>query len=60
MVLFARNRRYYLIPVEDKKDKCGKIFDKRKNLIGKIKTSRKNIIITEINGVVSLRLKKWI
>jgi len=58
MVLFARNRRYYLIPVEHKKENYGKIFDKRKNLIGRIRMRGKDIIVTETNGVICLRLRK--
>ena len=58
MVLFARNRRYYLIPVEHKKENYGEIFDKRKNLIGRIRMRGKDIIVTEANGVVCLRLRK--
>ena len=69
MVLFAKNRRYYLIPLEHKEkpkkflrkqksEKFGEIFDKRKNLIGKIKVQNQDIIVTETNGVVCLRLIK--
>ena len=58
MVLFARNRRYYLIPVEDKKERFGKIFDKHQNLIGRLRTDGNDVIVTEKNGTVCLRIKK--
>ena len=69
MGLFAKNRRYYLIPLENreeskkffqgkKKNKPGEIFDKRKNLIGKMKIKGDDIIVTETNRVICLRLKK--
>ena len=69
MVLFAKNRRYYLIPLDhaekpkkffqnNKNRESGKIYDKRKNLIGKIKFEKNDIIVTETNGVVCLRLRK--
>ena len=69
MVLFAKNRRYYLISEDHaektkkifrkvENTKTGKIFDKRKNLIGKIKFDSHDIIVTEKNGVVCLRLLK--
>ena len=60
MVLFAKNRRYYLIPIIHKKGNSGKIFDKHKKLIGRIrkKKYRKDIIVTETNGVICLRLRK--
>ena len=59
MGLFARNRRYYLIPIEHKKEKYGDIYDRHKNLIGKINHEYHNeIIVTEINDVVCFRMKK--
>ncbi|MDH3656749.1 MAG: hypothetical protein OEM77_01225 [Nitrosopumilus sp.] len=60
MVLFARNRRYYLIPVEHKKEIFGDIFDKHQNLIGRIRTNKKDmIIVTEVNGTICLRIKEY-
>lgn len=69
MVLFAKNRRYYLISEDHAEEtkkifrkvdntKNGKIFDKRKNLIGRIRFESHDIIVTEKNGVVCLRLLK--
>ena len=69
MALFTKNRRYYLIPLENaekpkkffqknKNTESGKIYDKRKNLIGKIRFGKDGIIVTESNGVVCLRLKR--
>lgn len=59
MGLFARNRRYYLIPIEHKKETFGDIFDKHENLIGRIRTNKKNmIIVAEVNGTICLRIKE--
>ena len=58
MGLFARNRRYYLIPVEQKKERCAEIFDRHKNLIGKITVNKNEILVTETNNVICLRIKK--
>ena len=58
MVLFAKNCRYYLIPIEHKKENFGEIYDKRKNLIGRIRMKGKDIVVTETNDVVCLCLGK--